>query len=108
MLKAIFTEAAAETAFPCITQAAWSTIIQKHGLLDEKCLGLADVDRFFIAARVAQKGAKQQNIRRYMFFEAIVRVALKRFYDEGRGDAETRVIAVAMAMDTIKKNVTES
>ena len=33
---------------------------------------------------------------------------LKRFYDEGRGDAETRVIAVAMAMDTIKKNVTES
>ena len=43
-----------------------------------------------------------------MFFEAIVRVALKRFYDEGRGDAETRVIAVAMAMDTIKKNVSES
>ena len=49
----MFTEAAAETAFPCITQAAFSRIIEKHGLLDEKSLGLADVDRFFIAARVA-------------------------------------------------------
>ena len=43
-----------------------------------------------------------------MFLEAIVRVALKRYYDEGRGDAETRVEAVAMALETIKKNVTES
>ena len=43
-----------------------------------------------------------------MFFEAIVRVALKRFYDDGRGDAETRVEAVKMAMETIKQNVTES
>ena len=43
-----------------------------------------------------------------MFFEAVVRVALKRYYDEGRGDAETRVEAVRMALDTIKKNVTES
>ena len=53
MLKAIFTEAAAETAFPCITQAAWSNFVQKHDLLDDARLGLADVDRFFIAARVA-------------------------------------------------------
>ena len=76
--------------------------------MDEIRLGLADVDRFFIASRVAQKGVKQQNIRRYMFFEAIVRVALKRYYDEGRGEAETRVEAVAMAIDTMKKNLSES
>ena len=43
-----------------------------------------------------------------MFFEAFIRVSLKRYYDEGRGDAETRVEAVKMAMETIKQNVTES
>ena len=43
-----------------------------------------------------------------MFFEAFIRVSLKRYYDEGRGDAETRVEAVKMAIETIKKNVTES
>ena len=43
-----------------------------------------------------------------MFFEAIVRVALKRYYDEGRGDAETRVEAVKMAIDQIKKSLAES
>ena len=58
MLKAIFTEEAAKSAFPCITQAAFSGIIQKHGLIDENRLGLADVDRFFIASRVVSKGSK--------------------------------------------------
>ena len=59
MLKAIFIEAAAETAFPCLTQAGWSNFIQKHELLDNERLGLADVDRFFIAARVVkEKGGK--------------------------------------------------
>ena len=43
-----------------------------------------------------------------MFFEAFIRVALKRYYDEGRGDAETKVEAVKMAIEEIKRNVTES
>lgn len=51
LLKAIFTEICAETAWPKMTQLGFSSFAVRCKLVDGFHLNLADVDRFFIAAR---------------------------------------------------------
>ena len=104
-LKAIFLEIASETAFPKVTPLGFSSLCQRCGLIDNANLRLADVDRFFIAARRID-GEKQedQNIIRHRFIEAISRVAFKRFYNDKQGEAEDRVEAMQMCVDKMKKS----
>lgn len=77
----------------------------RAGLVDNNHLNLGDVDRMFIAARL-EEGAtrKQQNIMRFMFFEAVARVGLKRFYDSGKGECESPADAIQRACDVLKEN----
>ena len=41
-----------------------------------------------------------------MFFEAVVRVCLKRFHNYGAGECKTHELAMKKAMETIKQNWT--
>lgn len=103
-LKAIFIELCAETAFPNMTMIGWSNLCQRVGLVDGKFLKLSDVDRFYIASRIEDGAVKQHNLSRFMFFEALIRTAGKRYWDYGNGECASPLEATVKMIATIKSN----
>lgn len=70
---------AAETAWPQVSQIGFTNFCQRSGLIDNVNLNVGDCDRMFIAARLEENAPKSKNIIRFMFFEGVVRVALKKY-----------------------------
>lgn len=104
-LKGCFLEVAAETAWPCLTSLGFASFCQRAGLVDNVHLNLSDIDRTFIAARLEEGTAKKQNsIVRFMFFEAVARISIKRFYDGGKGECTGPAEAVAKAIEVMKES----
>jgi len=107
ILKEVFLEMAAETAWPQVSLIGFSNFCQRIGLVDGLHLNLGDVDRMFIAARLVE-GEKQkfQNMNRHMFFEAFCRVGMKRWYDMGKGEFSKPADAVQRAFEHLKQKWT--
>ena len=64
-----------------------SKFCERAGVVDNNNLYTRDIDRIFVSARheEADHAKKQQNISRFMFFEAWCRIALQRYYNCGSG-----------------------
>ncbi len=57
-----------------------------------------------MAARVEEGAARKQNsLNRFMFFEAVCRAGIQRFYDNGHGECETQALAVERTIETIRE-----
>ena len=104
-LKSIFLEICAETAFPKMTQLGLGSFAQRCKLIDGVHLQVQDVDRQFIACRTEDGGkVKDQNIVRFMFFEAVCRIGFKRFYDDGKGECKSKSEAMQKTINMIREN----
>lgn len=58
----------------------------------------------FIAARHDEGfWGKQKNILRYMFFEAITRIAIKRFFNDGKGECATPALAIEKIFEILRE-----
>ena len=61
----------------------------------------------YIGARLEDSSSlhgKQKNIVRFMFFEAIARIGLQRFYNSGKGECATHAEAIQKTIETIEEN----
>jgi len=45
---------------------------------------------------------KSKNIIRFMFFEAVARIGIKRYYDDGAGECKSHYEAMAKTFETLR------
>lgn len=84
-LKDIYIELAAETAYPYVSQIGFANFCIKCNMID-KNLKLGDIDRFYLRSLVNDEDPKQKTsvMCRFMFLEALVRVAECKYKNSGQ------------------------
>ena len=78
-----------------VTQKGLELFCRRGGLLHEKHLKVSDIRIIYEAAKYAENPEhKLKNICRFMFFEAVTRIGLRRFYNDGKGECNTQLDAI--------------
>ena len=108
LLKDIYIELAAETAFPHVSQIGFANFCVKCDMPD-KHLKIGDIDRFFLRSLYEDDvKQKQINICRFMFLEALVRVAECKYKTPGIAktfaDALDKLIHENIAANWLSQN----
>ena len=85
-LKDIYIELSAQSAFPLVSQICFADFCIKCKMIGQH-LNLSDIDRHFLASLYEENvDHKQNNMCRFMFLEALVRIADSKYRQPGLAD----------------------
>jgi hypothetical protein len=85
-MKNLFENLASHSAYPNISWNDFTTYCIKSNILDKNVI-LSTIDRIFITTNVANHEYKEKTnervLKRYEFFEIIIRMAISKYKHEG-------------------------